>query len=566
MYNKEHNYIIIEILLAVAAVVWSVATLRYGFYIDENGLLTIYKGIYQGQRMFVDSWEALQTGGLLAWPLMALYYQVLKPLFLAFSINVGLVLYMRYAYLLVRLIISIYLYATLKSSKFERGAFFASLFYFMFVIGWKDFSYKSYCDFAMVLIMCFVFRFHENRKPVYACLTGVAVCVAVLAYPTMIVMALFLGAYWLYMFLKDEAPRSAFISYLLVCLIVGGAVAIYLQFTSGWPDIMTQIVNLGDQDYDDPVYIRLGKMLLSYLAFFVIAYMPIVAVRLWDRIRGVSEEAERTVLTLYFIIFMVAMFVIKTEGISTSRFIYGCLIVFFWFPYFVREKEKTDYIRIGSYRNIDTDDKQLLWTVFIFSVVAQLIWAISTNQEITVPGHMALYVVMIMILIFCQERYDYRGMVAVLMLLAAFFMGIWVADSNGGFCHVFEKMYYVTEGELKGIALPEDEYELNQQSMELLNEYVTADDTLLVTFGANCAGYLNSDATQGTYSVYARTQLNTKIIDYYTLNPENMADYMLLDTGHAKYETFLENETSDYLLNIYTNTVGENGEFILLSR
>ena len=36
--------------------------------------------------------------------------------------------------------------------------------------------------------------------------------------------------------------------------------------------------------------------------------------------------------------------------------------------------------------------------------------------------------------------------------------------------------------------------------MNLLEENVTAEDKLLVAFGSNCAGYLNSDAWQGTYS------------------------------------------------------------------
>ena len=87
-----------------------------------------------------------------------------------------------------------------------------------------------------------------------------------------------------------------------------------------------------------------------------------------------------------------------------------------------------------------------------------------------------------------------------------------------------------------------------------------------MAFGANCAGYLNSDAWQATYSVYARTQLNSKLIDYYKINPDNMADYVLIDTGHDKYQYFTENETGKYLLETYTNEVAKEGNFVLLSR
>ena len=426
--TNEGNKSIIKAIVAIIMVVWAFGTIRYGYYVDENGLLSIYKGIYQGQRMFVDSWESLQTGGLLAYPLLALYYELLKPIFTSMSINIGLVLYMRYCYMFVRMLVAIYVYRTLKNSQYENGAYPAALFYFMFVIGWKDFSYKSYCDIAMMLIICFLFRYYEDRKPIYAALMGVAVCVAVLAYPTMIIMAVFLGAYWLFMVIKDEAPRSAVIGYVSVCLVIGLIVVLYLQFTSGWGNIIAQISNLGDQDYDDPAYIRLGKMLASYLAFAVISYLPIVGIRLWDKMRGLDEYAERTLLTLYFALFMAAVLFLRVESISTSRFIYGCLIIFFWFPYFISDREVSLYTRIGQYRNTGSEGKIILWTIFIFSCVAQLIWAVSTNQEITVPGHMTLYVVMAMILLFCEDEFDYRGLKNILMFLAIFFMGIWVAD------------------------------------------------------------------------------------------------------------------------------------------
>ena len=556
---------ILQILFAIILLVWSFAVIPYGYYVDENGLLTIYKGIYQGQRMFVDSWESLQTGGILAYPLLALYYQVLQPLFADAGINVGLVLYMRYAYTFIRLLVAIYVYITLRLSDYEDGAFSAAAFYFMFVVGWKDFSYKSYCDIAMMLIVCFVFRFYENRKTLYAVLMGVAVCVSVLAYPTMIIMAVFLGGYWLYMAIKDEASRLTVVAYVATCLVIGLIVAGYLQLTVGWGDIIAQLPNLGDQDYDNPIYIRLGKMLLSYLAFAAIAYFPIVLLKIWERFRGVWDGTERAFLTLYFLAFMVAMFVIKAEGISTSRFIYGLLIIFFWFPYFTREREEINYTRIGSYRNTGSEQQKVLWTVFIFSIVAQFVWAISTNQEVTVPGHMTLYVVMAMILLFSREDIRFKGMVTLLMLLAMFFNGLWVADSNGGFKSVFTPMYYVDEGELKGVALPEDEYNTNGAVLALLSK-VEPESKLLVAFGANSAGYLNSEAWQGTYSVYARTQVNTKLMDYYKLNPDNMADYMLLDKSHDKYQYFVENETGKYLLDIYTKQVANQGDIVLLAK
>ncbi|SFI04425.1 hypothetical protein SAMN04487830_11925 [Pseudobutyrivibrio sp. OR37] len=561
--NKNN---IFKIIIAAIIVMLSYATISYGFYVDENGLLSIYKGIYQGQHMFVDSWETLQTGGLLTYPLLALYYQVLQPLFASLSLNIGLVLYMRICYMTVRLIISVYLYIVLVDSDYEKGAFPAVIFYYMFVIGWKDFSYKSYCDFAMVLIMCYMFRFYKTRKIVYGLLTAIAASVAVVAYPSMIIMAVFIGVLWLYLVIKDEAPTLTVVLYVITCFVLGGLVLVYLQFTSGLGNVIAQLPNLGNQDYDYPVYICFGIMLLSYGVFAVIAYIPIVFVWILNKLRGIDEYAEKAILTLYFIIFMISACLLRIEGISTSRFIYGCLIIFFWFPYFMRDKEKSEFVKIGSFATRQDEDKMAMWTVFVISVVAQIVWSVFNNQQVTEPGYMTLYVVIMMILLFCEERHEYFGLKNFLVLVAMFFMGIWVADSNGGFCHVFERMIYVTEGELKGVALPQDEYEVNDVVINLLEENVTADNKLLVAFGANCAGYLNSNAWQATYSVYARTQLNTKLIDYYKINPDNMADYVLLDTGHDKYQYFVDNETGKYLLETYTHEVAREGDFVLLSK
>ncbi len=564
-FSEKRN--VCRLLVALVVLVWSFGTLRYGFYVDENGLLSIYKGIYQGQRMFVDSWESLQTGGLLAYPLFALYYQVLSPIFASASINIGLVLYMRYCYMFVRLLVAIYLFYTLKNSDYSDGAFPAALFYYMFIVGWKNFSYKSYCDFAMALILCFVFRYYETRRVRYAVFMAIAACVAVLAYPTMIIMAVFLGIYWLFLTIRDEASARTVIGYVVTCLVIGGAVVLYLQFTSGWSNIIANISYLGDQDYDQTLLVRLGMMIASYAAVAVVAYVPIIFITIVRKFRYFSDESEKIFLTLYFIIFFVAICALRVDSISTSRFVYGCLIIFFWFPYLERNREDSSVVKIGSYGVGQNKSRTILWTVFMFSVVAQLVWAISTNQDISVPGHMSVYVVIACLLLF-NEEYGDNEMITLsrfLIIVDMLFMGVWVANSNGGLCHVFEKMYYVEEGELSGIALLPEDYEDNVSLMNVL-ENVSADDNLLVAFGSNCAGYLNSDAWQGTYSVYARTQANTKLLDYYELNPDNQADYVVIDEGNIKYDLFLECETGQYILDTYTVEVARDGDFVLLSK
>ena len=170
------------------------------------------------------------------------------------------------------------------------------------------------------------------------------------------------------------------------------------------------------------------------------------------------------------------------------------------------------------------------------------------------------------ILIITKNKELLAGLAGLINFVALFFMGFWVAEHNGGYEDVLSLRYMVTEGELKGIILLPEDYDANEICYRLVSENVPEDSRLLVAFGSNSTGYLNSDAKQGTYTVFARTQLNTKLLDYYEINPDNQADYVLIDRGNPKYERFLEFDTGKYLLDTYTNVIAEEGEFVLLGR
>ena len=564
--SVDNKRIIFRVIIGIFVLIWSFNVLNVGFYVDENGLLTIYKGIYQGQRMFTDSWEALQTGGILTYPLMALYYQVLSPLFVANGINIGLVLYMRIAYMICRLLVAVYLYLTIKKTAYEDGAFAASIFYYMFVVAWKNFSYKSICDLAIMLLICFWIRYQETEKCRFFVWAGLATCVAILAYPTMIIMAVAVSVVLIIGIYRNEIEKKSLIAYLVTCFVTGGLFVLYLQLTSGLGNIFNQITNLGDQDYEHGIFYRLGMLLLSYLVFAVIAYLPICIVALVRRFRYISDLAEGLFLTVYWFGFFAALCLVRLESVSNSRFVYAILILLFWFPYLAYERRDNQFTRIGAYNNSNDNETYLLWIMFMVSAVAQFSWALATNQDVSVPGHMAVYVVIADILIIMKNKEFMVGLVILVNLVAGFFMGFWVPEHNGGYEDVLSTRYMVTEGELKGIILLLEDYEANEICYRMVTENVPTDSKLLVAFGSNSTGYLNSDAMQGTYTVFARTQLNTKLLDYYNINPENQADYLLLDTGNAKYETFTENETGKYLLETYTNVVAEEGDFVLLSK
>ena len=84
--------------------------------------------------------------------------------------------------------------------------------------------------------------------------------------------------------------------------------------------------------------------------------------------------------------------------------------------------------------------------------------------------------------------------------------------------------------------------------------------------GTNSTAYLNSDAKLGVGSPYTRVHINERLLEYWECNPQNKADYVLIDENCDKYETFLDSECGKYILENYTNIVAERDGFVLLTQ
>lgn len=555
---------IIAIVIAAAAVVLTFCTLREGLLIDENGLLAIYKSIYQGQTMFDENWAPYQMAGIITYPLFALYYQCIGASL--FSCGIGFVYYMRISYVIIRLCIAIYLYIVLRKSDFASGAYFASLFYFLYIPSWRSWSYKSICDFGVILLICFAIRYFTTEKKWFFIPMGIATCISILAYPTMIILPVILVFIMLYMFRLGYLDLSSIVIYCITCFAIGAGILVYLQCTSGLDTVLSQIQYISDSDYENSLLVRVGMMLGSYAAFAFLAYIPIMAIQLLRKFVSISERLEYILLSVYWLIFMLAICLLRIDGVSLSRFNYGILIIFFWIPYLMRDVSDSQYTSIGSYRIVRNSPKAQLWFIYIVSIIAQLIWALSTNQEIASPATMAYYACLIAIVLISSQHNDFYLLQIFLLLAAAFFSFFWVAEDAGGYHDITEPRIIVEEGALKGIALNETDYLNNKNNYELLSQYVQPGDKLLVVFGAYSTAYLNCDALQAAGSPYNRTHLNDRLLTYWQIHPDAMPDFVLIDTDCGRYETYIGSECELYISENYTNLLAELGSYQLLSK
>ena len=561
---ESNNRKYIKVIIAIVTIVFSFLVIREGFYMDEAGLLSTYKPVYQGERLFIDIWGELQLGGILTYPLFALYYNLLEPIL--YSLGIGFVLYTRICYQIVRLLISIYLYLTIRKTDYKSGAFWAALAYYLFFVSFKNFSYKSMCDFGIMLFLCWGIRYIITKNNAYFILMGLATCISILAYPTMIIFPFIFVIYMIIAMFKGNSFIKPIIIYSITCFFIGGLVLLYLQITAGIQNILPQFLYIEDQAYGEPGYIRFGMMIVRYFVFFVIAYLPILVMNIASRWKQLEWKTYNTVLSLYWIIFMAVIIGLRIQSVSTTRLIYGFLLIFFWYPYLMHPQKNTEYVQIGYYKQSELSVNEALKFVFWFSAIIQLIWAVSTNQEIAIPGHMCFYVVIALLILSedCVEGLKLLRLAIVVCLL--FFGNIWIAEGNGGYNHIFEKRIYVEHGAFRGIALDEADYEMNEDCCKLADTYLRDEDRVFVLHGYCYTVYLNSNAHQGP-GPYARAGVGqNRVLQYWTINSEDVPDYVIINRKNEYYSEFENSDTAKYIFENYKTTVAKEGNFILLAR
>ncbi len=561
--NKKK--IVFNIILGIVVLVWSVLVMDKGFYMDESGLLSLYRSTYQGGKLFVENWDTLQMGGIITIPLFALYYELLQPIIA--PLGCGVVLYTRIVYHIVRLLVAVYLYFTIKKTRYSDNAFITALVYYAFIVSFKNFSYKSIVDFCIVLFLCWVYRYFETEKNIYMILAAVATSVAILAYPTMIALPVAFVILMIFLVYRGYGSVKSIIAYSITCFICGALTLVFIQCTAGLAEALAHTSYLSDSSHIGGWSEKITKMLISYFAFAVIAYFPVVVMSIIKRISYLSDKAFQMILSIYWIIFMAAIIALRPDSVSLSRFVYGCLVIFMWFPFLVYKRERSEYTTIGQYAQNGFDSKKVLALLFFVSVITQLVWAFSTNQDIAIPGLMSIYVVLALVMIIGDNLEGLKLLRVAILGFSLFFMGIWVAEGDGGYSDIFEDRTYVTYGAYQGIALSEADYKMNEACYDLVTEYVTSDDYLFVPMGFSVSGYLNSDAIQTAGTPYARAGKDqNRVMEYWSVHPEMLPDYILIDTANKYYEELTEGDTYQYILENYPTTVATEGDFILLSK
>lgn len=247
--GPEHLLAALLILLAAASVV---KTLFVGLEIDEEYALSLGWRLIQGDTLFYTMWEPHQLSALADAALMWPYWAITGT-------TTGILLYMRIVTLVLKALLSIWFYRTMRRTLTPRTAFLTALALFVYTPKWflaPDYISQQF-HFTLAAFLCFYGYYADGCKKLWRLVPGgIFLSLSVLAFPQSAFAA---PVYLLGMFLLGRRagekrvlglPAGMMVTF-LTCLACAGVFLVYvLQDMSLRTLIARAALILNDPQYD----------------------------------------------------------------------------------------------------------------------------------------------------------------------------------------------------------------------------------------------------------------------------------------------------------------------------
>lgn len=247
--GPEHLLAALLILLAAASVV---KTLFVGLEIDEEYALSLGWRLIQGDTLFYTMWEPHQLSALADAALMWPYWAITGT-------TTGILLYMRIVTLVLKALLSIWFYRTMRRTLTPRTAFLTALALFVYTPKWflaPDYISQQF-HFTLAAFLCFYGYYADGCKKLWRLVPGgIFLSLSVLAFPQSAFAA---PVYLIGMFLLGRRagekrvlglPAGILVTF-LTCLACAGIFLVYvLQDMSLRTLIARATLILNDPQYD----------------------------------------------------------------------------------------------------------------------------------------------------------------------------------------------------------------------------------------------------------------------------------------------------------------------------
>lgn len=485
----------------------------FGLVVDEEYAVVMSYRMVSGDSMFGNMWEPHQTSGFVC----AIF---IKLFLLLCGSTDYLLIYLRIIGVLLQMAVSLFVYDTIRKIYDKEIAFWAGIICFSLLPKWIQTP-----EFANILLwsnlctmMCFLrFAKIQKRKEVWLILAAVFYCIAILAYPTCLLL-LPIYLYGIYKCFPIEGMKKSGL-FLGTCVFIGSVYIGYFlvsmglkQFLSGVTQMMT------DGEHSDTFLQRAatyGKELFGLLPDILLMVgittgLYLLIVRLVFR----KKCRERKYLFLCFLVLVAHIQQLLAWNSMETHVNEPLLFYYVTFLAGVLLRKKRD---------------PLFYFGMLPAAVTIIAVLLITNTTISVTGTNLLPGILAGAIFFWeyinQKRlalsYKYLciGIGIVSMGLLLFAKGCIVCENEGAKENIFYVKQKVLSGPAKGIYCRYlDGYYYNNLA-EIADTYVNDKDVVLCV-GNHSLRYMVSNAAISTYSTISTPTYDERLLEYWEIYPE----------------------------------------------
>ncbi len=582
--GKVQKFILyaVNIGLIALSLLAMVKTCIVGFDIDEAYAVTQSYRLAAGDKMFMHMWEPHQMSSFGS----AVF--ILPFLLITGGATTGIVLYLRIVGTLIHLLIGCWFFTVARKKFGNTMGLFVLLAHINFLSKWivlPEFELMQY--WATCVIFLALISWLEKPKNRYLVMAGIALFVALMTYPTMILLyPVYVASLLILGKGSGREKWLAVIKFTLVPLLIGMAFLLYLRSYMTVGEFLKYVsyifmdeshsISFGERW--STTYLGeikyFGEQALYYLMGAIVGVLLLIGVQtLGQRKRYIKKERRIAVYVLTFLLLWVGGFLVshivssifedKNQFYLYARF-FAISVVGITGVILCREKNKVFF-----------------WLGILPGIVGVIASVVITNMTLEVAMARIYIAVMATIFAVCTlltDRFKDSRMLGVIsyVVMVVFVLGLIVCKlvlvRITGCIPITINMNkeMVTHGPVAGIYMREDYARQYNENVPVLEEFIEEEDKVLY-FGCENIYYLVGGATIASSSVQGTTVFDDIYLQYYEEHPDRMPDVVIIDKNfftNPSYNYSSQNQTVlDWIeMQFADATRTETTNFVLLRK
>ena len=522
----------IQSLIVLACILLAIKYIFVDFGIDAAFQISMSYRFVNGDVMFREMWEPYQTSTFLCAILIRMYMGI-------FHTTKGIVLFLQFAGVMIDLGIAVFLYKTvMRYSLADRNAAFAMSLVF-FLISPKDVALPEYANMQVwftLLLGLFLFIYHNSGKRIYLVLAALSLCMAILAYPSCLLLFLAASGF----LLKNRDKKGALL-FSLICVLtgIGFFVFLFLQGLS-LAEILSSIHyilgietshSMGMADKLIWYFKTSSTIVVLFLAIFALIHF--VFALMAGHGKRLTKNQEKAFADLIFlgVILCIGIYV-TVQCIRYTRCAYAIIFVALVVVGFRSRKKLNDNQSVFYYICLLLSVGEFVGTLMLtnLGLIASLPYLLIAATVSFVPIS-KMFIEDIDVLWLKRLR---NGLVIASVLFLLGRNALLIRPYNGDVSSIFMVRGIVKDGPAFGLITEYMGAYMQNETMKEWKEYVPEDSNIyIVGEPLDTIPYLYSDTGISAPSLVPTPGYNEMIAEYWELNPDKYPDMVIVSCWYG---------------------------------